>query len=60
MTDLTIDRIICLFSLAVLCGFLGILFGFVTRWDLGIIIAVTLGLVVWDFWATVGRRGKDS
>lgn len=49
------ERILPLFALAVLLGFLGILFFEVTQPVLGIILAVTLGFAAWDLW-----RGKDK
>lgn len=48
-------RILALLALAVLLGFLGILFFEVTEPDLGIILAITLGFAAWDLW-----RGEDK
>jgi len=59
MTNLTIDRIISLIAFAVLFAFLAILFGHVTRWDLGLLVFITISLAGWDFWQTTGRRKKN-
>ena len=40
-------------------GFLGILFGYVTRWDLGIMVGITLALCAWDFWHMATGRKSD-
>ena len=59
MTNLTIDRIISLIAFAILFAFLAILFGYVTRWDLGLLVLITISLAGWDFWQTTGRRKKN-
>jgi len=59
MTNLTIDRIISLIAFATLFAFLAILFGYVTRWDLGILVFFTIGLAGWDFWQMSGRRKNN-
>lgn len=49
------ERVLALLALATLLGFLGILFFEVTRMDLGIVLAITLGFAAWDLW-----RGNDG
>lgn len=49
------ERILALVALATLVAFLGVLFLEVTRADLGVVIAVTIGFAAWDLW-----RGTDS
>jgi hypothetical protein len=43
------DKVMALFALAVLAGYLGILVFNVPRLDLGIVVGATLLLVIWDF-----------
>ncbi|MCB2054452.1 MAG: hypothetical protein KDE35_09450 [Geminicoccaceae bacterium] len=43
------ERVLSILALLVLCGFLGILFFSVPRFDLGLVIALTLGLAAWEF-----------
>ena len=50
------DRILALVAFAFLAAFLGILVTWVPRIDLGIVVAVTLALTAWDFFA---RRRTD-
>lgn len=37
-------------AIALLLGFVGILVWFVPRLDLGLVVAVTMALVIWDFY----------
>ncbi|MEX0923412.1 MAG: hypothetical protein WDZ84_11605 [Rhodovibrionaceae bacterium] len=53
-----LDRVLGIFAYAVLLGFLGILVGFVPRWDLGIVVAVSLALVAYDFLFFEGGKQK--
>ncbi len=48
------DRIMAMLAFALLAGFLGILVWYVPRLDLGIVVAVTLALVAWDFFVHKG------
>lgn len=50
------DRIMALVALSVLVGFLGILVWSVPRWDLGGVVAITLGLAIWDFFSKGGKH----
>lgn len=54
------DRILALFALIVLAGFLGVLLWKVQRIDLAIVIGITYVLAVWDFLTTkpTPLRGK--
>ncbi|MDP2696535.1 hypothetical protein [Thalassospira sp.] len=52
------NRIMALFALIMLLGFLGILVWHVPRWDLGIVIAITMALAGYDF--LLGARRKKS
>ncbi len=52
-----ISRLMAIAAFAVLAGFLGILVFEVPRLDLGIIAAITLILVVVDFFSTPGSPG---
>jgi hypothetical protein len=53
------ERTMALLALAILAGFLAILVWFVPRWDLGGVIAVTLALVVYDFFFAPVRKEDD-
>lgn len=55
-----LDRAIALLALIVLGAFLGILVWKVPRIDLMAVIAITLGLAIWDFVlsARQGARGR--
>lgn len=44
-----IDRIMALVAITTLAAFLGILIWKVPRADLGAVIAITMGLAIWDF-----------
>lgn len=54
------DRIMGLMGIATLAGFLGILFWKVPRLDLGIVIAIVLALVLWDFFANAQKKGPNG
>ncbi|MCC9624433.1 hypothetical protein LPB41_22355 [Thalassospira sp. MA62] len=60
MTSDLLNRAMALFAFVVLAGFLGILFGYVTRWDLGIMVAITLVLAGWDFFHVATGRKEDT
>jgi hypothetical protein len=53
-----IDRIMALVAVATLAAFLGILIWKVPRPDLIAVIAITLGLAIWDFLANAGKRPR--
>lgn len=59
MTKLTIDHIISVLALAFLLGFLAILVTYVPRWDLGIVVLVTILLASWDVWQKFGPQRKS-
>lgn len=59
MTPSRLDQAMAILAYIVFAGFLGILFGYVTRWDLGIIVGITLALCGWDFWHMVTGRKSD-
>ncbi len=46
------DRILALFAILVLAGYLGILVFEVGRVDLAVVAAITFVLVIWDFLTT--------
>lgn len=50
------DRIIAFAALGMLVGFLGILWWWVPRIDLGLVIAVTLLLAAWDMLGGADRK----
>ncbi len=50
------DRLMALLALAVLAAFLGILVWKVPRLDLMAVTAITLGLALWDFIGSSGRK----
>ena len=52
------ERVVAVLAFVVLTGFLGILLWKVPRWDLGIIIGITLLLAAYDFLSSAGRK-KD-
>ncbi|QKV19393.1 hypothetical protein [Oricola thermophila] len=55
------DKFLAALALAVLAGFLGILVWNVPRLDLACVVALTLGLAVYDFvrgFRTEGKRQK--
>lgn len=57
MTTSRLDQAMAILAFIVFAGFLGILFGYVTRWDLGIMVGITLALCGWDFWhMATGRK----
>ena len=43
-----LSRIMTLVALVIFLGFLGILVWHIPRLDLGLVLAVTVGLVLWD------------
>lgn len=51
------DRLMALLALVVLAGFLGILVWNVPHWDLILVVAITMLLVIWDF---IGLLRKDE
>lgn len=51
-----IDRILALVAIATLAAFLGVLVWKVPRVDLGAVIAITMGLAIWDFMTNAGRK----
>jgi hypothetical protein len=51
-----IDRIMALIAVVTLAAFLGVLVWKVPRVDLAAVIAITLGLAVWDFLANTNTR----
>lgn len=53
------DRIMGLMGIATLAGFLGILLWKVPRVDLGAVIAITLALVLWDFFSSA-QKGPNG
>lgn len=53
-----IDRIMALVAIATLAAFLGILVWKVPRADLMAVIAITLGLAIWDFLANAGAGSR--
>ena len=59
MTQSRLDQAMALLAYIVFFGFLGILFGYVTRWDLGIMVGITLALAGWDFWHMATGRQSD-
>ncbi|WP_033066980.1 hypothetical protein [Thalassospira australica] len=60
MQSTLLTRIMALLSFAILVGFVGILLGYVPRWDLAIIIAVTVGLAGWDIWHVAMGHKEDK
>ena len=54
------DRLMAIFTFAVLAAFLGILLYRVPRPDLSAIVAVTLALVFYDFFLSATRAGRKS
>lgn len=53
-----IDRVLTAVAILCLTAFLGILLVQVTRIDLAIVIAMTLGLAIWDLWHSY-RGGRS-
>lgn len=52
-----LDNILAVFAFAVFLAFLGILFIWVPRIDLGVVLAITLGLAFVDFF--IKREKKN-
>ena len=59
MTGDTLNRAMALLAFVLLTGFVGILIGYVTRWDLAIMSMITLVLAGWDFWHTAMGNKSD-
>jgi len=55
-----VNRGVALLAFVILAGFCGILVGYVPRWDLGIMVAVTLGLAGWDIWHVAMGHKEDK
>lgn len=60
MGKTVLDRAMGLLSFIVLVGFLGILVGYVTRWDIALMVALTLGLAGWDIWHVAMGHKEDK
>ncbi|WP_417828914.1 hypothetical protein [Thalassospira sp.] len=60
MENSLLNRGMALLSFVVLIGFLGILLGYVTRWDLAIMVAITVGLAGWDTWHVAMGHKEDK
>jgi hypothetical protein len=54
------DKLMALFAFAVLLAYLGILFFYVPRMDLGIVLGATLLLVAYDFFIHEHRKVDDK
>lgn len=60
MENSLLNRAIALLAFAVLVGFVGILVGYVTRFDLALIVALTVGLAGWDMWHVAMGHKEDK
>ncbi|WP_430473109.1 hypothetical protein ACQ0MK_13785 [Thalassospira lucentensis] len=60
MASNLVNRIMALSAFVVLVGFVGILVGYVPRWDLGIMVAFTVALAGWDLWHVATGRKEDT
>ena len=60
MENSLLNRAMALLSFAVLVGFVGILVGYVTRFDLALIVALTVGLAGWDIWHVAMGHKEDK
>lgn len=60
MTGDLLNRGMALLAFAILVGFVGILLGFVPRWDLAIMTAITVGLAGWDFFHVATGRKENT
>ncbi|AXO16039.1 MULTISPECIES: hypothetical protein [Thalassospira] len=60
MENSLLNRAMALLSFAVLVGFVGILVGYVTRFDLALIVALTVGLAGWDMWHVAMGHKEDK
>lgn len=55
-----VNRGVALLAFVVLVGFCGILVGYVPRWDLGLMVALTVGLAGWDIWHVAMGHKEDK
>ena len=60
MENSLLNRAMALLSFAVLVGFVGILVGYVTRFDLALIVALTVGLAGGDMWHVAMGHKEDT
>lgn len=60
MENSLLNRAMALLSFVILVGFLGILIGYVTRWDLAIMVVITVGLAGWDTWHVAMGHKEDK
>lgn len=60
MENSLLNRAMALLAFAVLVGFVGILVGYVTRFDLALIVALTVGLAGWDMWHVAMGHKEDK
>lgn len=54
------DRILFIIAFAFLAAFLAILALKVNRWDLTMVVLVTLALALWDMISTTGKRKNGA
>lgn len=60
MENSLLNRAMALLAFAVLVGFVGILVGYVTRFDLALMAALTVGLAGWDMWHVAMGHKEDK
>ena len=60
MENSLLNRAMGLLAFVVLIGFVGILVGYVTRWDLEVMVAITVGLAGWDIWHVAMGHKEDT
>jgi hypothetical protein len=60
MENVKMNRAMALVAFLTLSGFLAVLVGFVTRFDLILIVALTLGLAGWDMWHVAMGHKEDK
>ncbi|KXJ54286.1 MAG: hypothetical protein AXW12_12625 [Thalassospira sp. Nap_22] len=60
MENSLLNRAMALLAFAVLVGFVGILVGYVTRFDLALMVALTVGLAGWDMWHVAMGNKEDK
>ncbi|MBP3127065.1 MULTISPECIES: hypothetical protein [unclassified Thalassospira] len=60
MENSLLNRAMALLAFAVLVGFVGILVGYVTRFDLAVMVALTVGLAGWDMWHVAMGHKEDK
>jgi len=53
-----LDRVLAVFSLAALAGFVGIVAGFVRETDLTIFVLIVVAAAGYDFWRELSRRAR--